>query len=734
MSKIIYTYTDEAPMLATYSLLPIFQRFAKPMGIEIERKDISLAGRILALFPDFLTAEQRQSDDLAWLGELAKTPEGNIIKLPNISASVPQLLEAVAELQGKGFKVPNFTQNPANPEEQEIKRRYGAVLGSAVNPVLREGNSDRRCAHPVKEQAKKQTKRSPGMKPWSKTNRTHVAHMTDGDFYGSEQSHIMDAAGAVKVVFKPVGGGSEKVLKENIKLEAGELIDASFISKNKLCAFFEKEIADSKEKDLLMSLHLKATMMKISDPIIFGHAVKVFYKDVFAKHGSLFAELGVNVNNGLGDIYEKIKGNPKQAEVEADIQAVYTTRPKLAMVDSNKGITNLHVPSDVIIDASMPCVVRDGGAMWNKDDKLEEVKCIIPDRSYSTMYQACIEDCAANGQFDWTTMGHVSNIGLMAKKAEEYGSHDKTFEMQEDGVVEVVQSTGRVLFSHQVESGDIWRMCQTKDAPIKDWVGLAVSRARASGCKAIFWLDPARPHDRNIVDLAGKYLLELDTTGLEISFATPVQAMKESCTRARAGVDTISVTGNVLRDYLTDLFPILELGTSAKMLSIVPLLAGGRLLETGAGGSAPKHVEQFLKENHLRWDSLGEYLATAIAFQELGAKTQNAKATLLGDCLMSAVGVWLEKNKSPGRKCGEIDNRLSNYYLSLFWAEALAAKDPAWNILYNQLRENEDIICKELVACQGASVDIGGYYKPDDVKAGAAMRPCAVLNKIIDSY
>ncbi|XP_023342544.1 uncharacterized protein LOC111712219 [Eurytemora carolleeae] len=733
MSQIIYTYTDEAPMLATYSLLPIFQRFSKPMGIEILRKDISLAGRILANFPDFLSEEQRQSDDLAWLGELAKTPEGNIIKLPNISASVPQLIEAIAELQGKGYKVPNFIQNPTTQQEQEINKRYGAVLGSAVNPVLREGNSDRRCAPPVKEQAKRQTKRSPGMKPWSKTNKTHVAHMTEGDFYGSEQSHIMSSPGSLKVVFKPAAGG-EKVLKEEIKLEAGELIDASFISKKKLCEFFEKEMTDCKESNLMMSLHLKATMMKISDPIIFGHAVKVFYKDVFAKHGELFAELGVNVNNGLGDIYEKIKGNPKQGEVEADIQAVYSTRPKLAMVDSSKGITNLHVPSDVIIDASMPCVVRDGGAMWNKDDKLEEVKCLIPDRSYATMYQACIADCVANGQFDWTTMGHVSNIGLMAKKAEEYGSHDKTFEIQGDGVVEVVDGSGKPVFSHTVETGDIWRMCQTKNAPIKDWVGLAVSRARASNTKAIFWLDPARAHDRNLVDLASKYLLELDTTGLEISFATPVEAMKESCSRARAGLDTISVTGNVLRDYLTDLFPIIELGTSAKMLSIVPLLAGGRLLETGAGGSAPKHVEQFIKENHLRWDSLGEYLATAIAFQELGAKTNNAKANLLGDCLMEAVGVWLENNKSPGRKSGEIDNRLSNYYLGLYWAQALAAKDPSWNQLAQQLRENEETISKELISCQGTQVDIGGYYKPDDAKAEAAMRPCSVLNQIIDTY
>lgn len=732
-AKIIYTYTDEAPMLATYAFLPIIQRFAKPLGIDVERKDISVAGRILALFPDFLTEEQRQSDDLAWLGDLAKTPEGNIIKLPNISASVPQLVEAVAELQSKGYKVPDFNQNPTTPEQVEIKKRYGKVLGSAVNPVLREGNSDRRCAAPVKAQAKKQTKRSPGMKPWAKDNRTCVAHMTEGDFYGSEQSHIMEKAGSVKIVFRGADG-SEAVLKEEVKLEAGEVIDASCININNLNNFFQKEIQDCKEKNLMLSLHLKATMMKVSDPIIFGHCVKVFYKDVFSKHAALFKELGVNVNNGLGDIYDKVKGHSKQSEVEADIEAVYTTRPGLAMVDSSKGITNLHVPSDVIIDASMPCVVRDGGAMWNKDDKLEEVKCLIPDRSYSTMYQACLDDCREHGQFDWTTMGHVSNIGLMAKKAEEYGSHDKTFEMVADGAVEVVDNTGKVVFSHKVETGDIWRMCQTKDAPIKDWVGLAVSRARASGSKAIFWLDPARAHDRILVELASQYLLQQDTKGLDIVFMTPVEAMKESCTRARAGLDTISVTGNVLRDYLTDLFPILELGTSAKMLSIVPLLAGGRLLETGAGGSAPKHVEQFLKENHLRWDSLGEYLATAIAFQELGTRTKNGKATELGDCLMEAVGIWLENNKSPGRKVKEIDNRGSSYYLCLYWAECLAKKDASWTKLAQQLREAEETIAKELMDCQGVPVDVGGYYKLDHVKASAAMRPCATLNHIIDSY
>jgi len=719
-------------MLATYSLLPVFQRFARPMGITIEKRDISVAGRILSYFPDYLTPEQRQSDDLAWLGELAKTPEGNIIKLPNISASVPQLLACIAELQGQGYKIPDYNPNPKTDQEKEVKARYAKVLGSAVNPVLREGNSDRRCARPVKEMAMKQVKRSPAMKPWSKENRSSVAHMKEGDFYGSEQSHIMKSAGTVSIVFKGADG-TEKVLKDNLKLEAGEIIDAATMSKKALTDFFESEISDCKDKNLMMSLHLKATMMKVSDPIMFGHMVKVYYKDVFAKHGALFKELGVNPNNGLGDVYDKLKGHAKQAEVEADIQHCYNSRPRIAMVDSSKGITNLHVPSDVIIDASMPCVVRDGGAMWNKDDKLEDVKCIIPDRSYSTMYQACLEDCRLNGQFDWTTMGHTSNVGLMAKKAEEYGSHDKTFEMSGSGTVVVKSDTGVEIFSHSVEEGDIWRMCQTKDPPVRDWVKLAVSRAKASGAKAIFWLDPARAHDRNLIDLATEYLKEHDTTNLDIAFKTPVEAMKESCKRARSGLDTISVTGNVLRDYLTDLFPIIELGTSAKMLSIVPLLAGGRLLETGAGGSAPKHVEQFLKEGHLRWDSLGEYLATAIGFQELGARVGDAKATLLGDTLMDAVGLWLNNNRTPGRKVKEIDNRGSNFYVALYWASCLADKDSAWLPLAKALKDAEDQILKELVDCQGPSVDIGGYYHPSPEKAEAAMRPSNVFNNLMDN-
>jgi len=558
--------------------------------------------------------------------------------------------------------------------------------------------------------------------------------MTGGDFFGSEQSHVMPGSDSVQIVLVETGTNTETVLKDNLKLEEGEVVDAATMSKKALCDFFEAEIVDCKEKGLMMSLHLKATMMKVSDPIMFGHMVKVYFKDVFAKHEELFKELKVNVNNGLGDIYDKIQGHPKKIEVEADLLHCYNTRPGLAMVDSSKGITNLHVPSDVIIDASMPCVVRDGGAMWNKDDKLEEVKCIIPDRSYSTMYGAVLDDCRTHGQFDWTTMGHTSNVGLMAKKAEEYGSHDKTFEIGTSGVVVVKSCTsGKEIFRHQVEKGDIWRMCQTKDAPIRDWVKLAVSRAKATGARTQFWLDPARAHDRNLVDLASRYLLDHDTTGLDIGFMTPVEAMKEACTRARAGLDTVTVTGNVLRDYLTDLFPILELGTSAKMLSIVPLLAGGRLLETGAGGSAPKHVEQFLKEGHLRWDSLGEYLATAIGFQELGARTGDEKASLLGDTLMAAVGTWLTNNRTPGRRVKEVDNRGSNFYLALYWAQCLADKDSSWLPLAKALKDSEDQIVKDLVDCQGSPVEIGGYFLPDPVKTEKAMRPSARFNQLLDN-
>jgi len=733
LDKIIYTETDEAPALATYSLLPVIQRFAIPMGIDVEKRDISVAGRIIAHFPDYLTEDQRIPDELAALGELAKTPQGNIIKLPNVSASIPQLLEAIEELQGKGYNVPNFNANPQTDEEKEIRARYAKVLGSAVNPVLREGNSDRRAAPPVKKYEMSKKVRSPKMHPWPATSKACVSHMTDGDFFGSEQSHIMPAAGSVKITLNQADGTSV-VLKEKLDLQAGEVIDAVKMDVAKLCEFFEQELADCKEKGLMVSLHMKATMMKVSDPIIFGHCVKIYYKDVFAKHGALFAELGVNPNNGLGDVYDKIKGHPKQAEVEADIMAVYETRPGLAMVDSDKGITNLHVPSDVIVDASMPCVVRDGGKMWNKDDALEDVKCMIPDRCYAGAYGAIIEDCQAHGQFDWTTMGHVSNVGLMAQKAEEYGSHDKTFEIPTAGTVVVTDEAGATIFSHEVKPGDIWRMCQTKDAPIKDWVKLAVSRASATGAKAIFWLNPARAHDSNIKSLCEKYLKEHDTTGLDIAFATPVEAMTESCTRARAGLDTISVTGNVLRDYLTDLFPILELGTSAKMLSIVPLLAGGVLLETGAGGSAPKHVQQFVKEGHLRWDSLGEYLATAIGFQELGDRTKNANSTLLGETLMEAVGKVLTDNKSPGRKVKQIDNRGTNFYIAMHWAAAMAARDASWAGLAKGLADAEEEVVKDLIDCQGPPADIGGYYKPDPVKAAAAMRPSKKFNDLIDNY
>lgn len=721
-------------MLATYSLLPVIQRFAKPMGIEVEKRDISVAGRLIAHFGDYLEPNQRIPDELSYLGELAKTPEGNIIKLPNISASIPQLVECIEELQGKGYKVPNYNPKPKTDEEKEVYARYAKVLGSAVNPVLREGNSDRRAAPPVKKHAQGIKRRSPQMRAWSTDCRATVRHMDGGDFFGSEQSHIMLSAGSVKITLHPSSGPSV-VLKESLALIEGEVIDASRISAKSLVDFFEKEITDSFESGLMLSLHMKATMMKVSDPIIFGHCVKVFFKDVFAKHEALFAELGVNINNGLGDVYEKIKGHPKEAEVVADLTATYAKRPGLAMVDSDKGITNLHVPSDVIIDASMPNVVRDGGKMWNKDDKLEDVKCVIPDRCYADAYGVILEDCRKNGQFDWTTMGHNANVGLMAQKAEEYGSHDKTFQISSAGKVVVTDSaSGAAIFEHDVEIGDIWRMCQTKDVPIRDWVRLAVSRARATGAKAVFWLDPERAHDANIIKLVQKYLPDNDISGLDIAFAKPADAMQISCDRARAGLDTITCTGNVLRDYLTDLFPILELGTSAKMLSVVPLLSGGVLLETGAGGSAPKHVQQFIKEGHLRWDSLGEYLATAIGFQELADRIDSANAKLLGDTLMDAVGKWLQEDKTPGRKVKQIDNRLSNFYVALYWAEALAAKDASWSELATKLAEGEESIKAELIDCQGPGVDIGGYYKLDPVKADIAMRPSKAFNKLMDEY
>jgi len=728
MDKIVYTHADEAPALATYSLLPIIQRFAKPLGVSVVLKDISVSGRIIAHFPENLTESQRQADELAELGELAKTPDANIIKLPNVSASIPQLTAAIAELQSQGYNIPNFNPNPKTDEEKEIAARYAKVLGSAVNPVLREGNSDRRAAPPVKKYAQKNPHK---MGKWDSNSRSHVAHMSEGDFYGAEQSYIMPEAGSVKITLK-ASDGSEHVLKPTLALQKGEVIDATRMSVKALTAFYEKEINDCFENKLMLSLHLKATMMKVSDPILFGHCIKVYFKDVFEKHAALFKELGINANDGLGSVYDKIKGHEAEETVKADIAATYEKRPGLAMVDSGRGITNLHVPSDVIIDASMPVVVRDSGMMWNKDDALEDVKCLIPDRCYARMYKTVMDDCRENGQFDVSTMGTVPNVGLMAQKAEEYGSHDKTFEIPKDGKVQVTDQTGKVIFEHDVETGDVWRMCQTKDEPIRDWVKLAVTRAKATGAKAMFWLDENRPHDANLIKLANEYLKDHDTTGIEIGIAAPHIAAKESCTRARAGLDTISCTGNVLRDYLTDLFPILELGTSAKMLSVVPLLKGGVLLETGAGGSAPKHVQQFVKEGHLRWDSLGEYLATAISFQELGTRTNNPKATLLGDTLMDATGRWLDERKAPSRKVKEIDNRGSTFYISLFWAQEMSKHDSSFKELADSLTANEELITNELISCQGAPIDIGGYYKPNSDLVSEAMRPSKIFNDILE--
>jgi len=728
MDKIVYTHADEAPALATYSLLPIIQRFAKPLGVSVVVKDISVSGRIIAHFPENLTEEQKQNDELAELGELAKTPDANIVKLPNVSASVPQLIAAIAELQSQGYNIPNFPASPTTDEEKEIAARYAKVLGSAVNPVLREGNSDRRAAPPVKRYAQKNPHK---MGAWDSASRSHVSHMEEGDFYGSEQSYVMPDAGSVKITLK-AADGAEHVLKPTLALQKGEVIDAARMSVKALCAFYEKEINECFDNKLMLSLHLKATMMKVSDPILFGHCIKVYFKDVFEKHAALFKELGINANDGLGSVYDKVKGHAKEEEVKADIAATYEKRPGLAMVDSGKGITNLHVPSDVIIDASMPVVVRDSGKMWNLDDALEDVKCMIPDRCYARMYKTVLDDCRENGQFDVSTMGTVPNVGLMAQKAEEYGSHDKTFEIPKDGVVQVTDQTGNIIFEHAVETGDLWRMCQTKDEPIKDWVKLAVTRAKATGAKAIFWLDENRPHDANLLKLAKEYLKDHDTTGLDIGFAAPADACQESCTRARAGLDSISCTGNVLRDYLTDLFPILELGTSAKMLSVVPLLKGGVLLETGAGGSAPKHVQQFVKEGHLRWDSLGEYLATAISFQEMGARTNNPKATLLGDTLMDATGRWLDERKAPSRKVKQIDNRGSSFYVGLYWAQEMAKHDESFKNLATALSANEEQISKELIDCQGPAVDIGGYFRPDAEKVNKAMRPCELLNDILE--
>ena len=736
-SKIIYTFTDEAPALATYSFLPIIETFTNAANVAVETSDISLAGRIIANFPENLTEEQRQPDALAQLGELAKTPEANIIKLPNISASIPQLTAAIKELQSQGYDLPDYPAEPQNEAEAAIKARYAKVLGSAVNPVLREGNSDRRVAAAVKQFAQKHPHR---VGAWTPDSKSHVAHMSEGDFFGSEQSVVIEEAGDVKIEL--VGDdGSVTVLKEKTAVLAGEVIDGSYMSIKALRAFYEKEINAAKEEDILLSLHVKATMMKVSDPILFGHAVTIYYKDVFEKYADTFEELGVNPNNGLGDVYAKIQALPEaeRTAIEADIQAVYKTRPALAMVNSDKGITNLHVPSDVIIDASMAAAIRTSGKMWGPDGNPYDTKAMIPDRSYATMYQEIIKFCQENGAFDVTTMGNVSNVGLMAQKAEEYGSHDKTFEIPHNGTVRVVDANGNTLMSHDVAAGDIWRMCQTKDLPIQDWVKLAVNRAKATGSPAVFWLDPARAHDRNLIEKINAYLPNHDTTGLEIKVMTPVEAMRFSCEQIAAGNDVISVTGNVLRDYLTDLFPILELGTSAKMLSIVPLLAGGGLFETGAGGSAPKHVQQFEAEGHLRWDSLGEFLALAVALEDLGTKTNNENALLLADALHKANSQYLENAKSPSRVVNELDNRGSHFFLAMYWAQAVAEQDKNVELkekfakLAQQLSDNEETILTELLAAQGSPVDIGGYYHSDVERTSKAMRPSAALNAALAS-
>lgn len=735
---IIYTITDEAPALATQSLLPIIRAFTSSSGIDVETRDISLAGRIIANFPEYLTEEQRIEDALTELGELAKTPGANIIKLPNISASIPQLKAAISELQVKGYKLPEYPEEPNSTEELKVKPVYDKVKGSAVNPVLREGNSDRRAPMAVKNYAKKNPH---SMGDWSNDSITHVSSMLDNDFFGSEQSLTIDGATEVRIEFTGTKGHIE-VLKEGLKLQDKEIIDASVMNKAALVEFFEQEIESAKQQDVLLSLHLKATMMKVSDPVIFGHAVKVYYKDVFTQYGELFDELGVDVNNGIGDVYSKIASLPeeKKAEVETALQKVYETQPPLAMVDSDRGITNLHVPSDIIVDASMPAMIRTSGKMWGPDGNQKDTKALIPDRSYAGVYQAVIDFCRENGAFDPATMGSVPNVGLMAQKAEEYGSHDKTFILADTGMVRVVDTlSGKILLEQSVEQGDIYRMCQVKDAPILDWVKLAVNRARATGVPAIFWLDENRTHDAELIKKVTEYLPQFDTEGLDIKVMSPVKAAQFSMERIKQGLDTISVTGNVLRDYLTDLFPILELGTSAKMLSIVPLMNGGGLFETGAGGSAPKHVQQVEKENHLRWDSLGEFLALAASLEHLSKTTGNIKAQLLANALDNATGKFLDNNKSPSRKVGELDNRGSHFYLATYWAKALAeqSEDTAlanqFAPVAEQLLDQEEKIIKELNSVQGVKPALGGYYAPVDAQVLALMRPSATLNQIIDT-
>ncbi len=740
MSKtntIIYTKTDEAPALATYSLLPIVQAFTKHAGVSVETRDISLAGRILARFPEALTAEQRVADALAELGALATKPEANIIKLPNISASVPQLKEAIAELQAKGFALPDFPADPKTDAEKDARARYDRIKGSAVNPVLREGNSDRRAPKAVKEYARKNPH---SMGAWSADSKTNVGTMSAQDFFSNEKSVVVPAATDVKIEFI-AADGTAKVLKEKTPLKVGEILDATVLNKRALVTFLDGQIAAAKKQGVLFSLHMKATMMKVSDPIIFGHAVRVFFKDVFAKHGARFAELGVDLKNGFGDLVAKIQTLPaeKKAEIEADIRAAYASGPGVAMVNSDKGITNLHVPSDVIVDASMPAMIRSSGKMWDAAGKLQDTLAVIPDSSYAGVYQATIDFCKKHGAFDPRTMGSVPNVGLMAQAAEEYGSHNKTFEIPADGTVRVTDASGKVLLEHAVETGDIWRACQTKDAPVRDWVKLAVHRARATGTPAVFWLDEKRAHDAQIIAKVRTYLADHDTAGLDIRILTPFAATEFTLARLKAGEDTISVTGNVLRDYLTDLFPILELGTSAKMLSIVPLMNGGGLFETGAGGSAPKHVQQFLEENYLRWDSLGEFLALAVSLEHLSETFKNPKAKILADTLDEATGKFLETDRSPGRKLGTIDNRGSHFYLALYWAQALAAqsKDAELKAIFTPVAEkltaSEAKIVGELAAVQGRPVDLGGYYQPDAARASAALRPSATFNEILSA-
>ena len=737
MSKIIYTITDEAPYLATHSFLPIVEAYTAQAGIKLETKDISLAGRILAIFPDFLTKDQKVSDDLAYLGDLAKKPEANIIKLPNISASVPQLKMAIKELQDDGYAIPSFPDNAQTDEEKDVLARYNKIKGSAVNPVLREGNSDRRAPKPVKAFARKHPHR---MGKWLSDSKSHVATMGAGDFQANEISLTTDKAMKIDIVHI-ADDGSVTILKKGLEIQAGEIIDATVMNRNALVDFLHEQIADAKANDVLFSLHMKATMMKVSDPIIFGHAVEAFFEPVFDKHNDIFEEIGVNVRNGFGNLLSKLDSLPadKKAEIEADIQACYDTRPDLAMVDSDKGITNLHVPSDVIIDASMPAMIRTSGQMWDKNGAQKDTKAVIPDSSYAGIYQATIDFCKEHGAFDPTTMGSVPNVGLMAQKAEEYGSHDKTFEMASGGKINVVtQDGGDTILSHNVETGDIWRMCQVKDAPIQDWVKLAVNRARATGTPIVFWLDDDRAHDAELIDKVNAYLPNHDTNGLEIHIMSPIEATKFSLVRIKDGLDTISVTGNVLRDYNTDLFPILELGTSAKMLSIVPLMNGGGLFETGAGGSAPKHIQQLLKENHLRWDSLGEFLALAVSLDHLGEKYNNPKANILGEALDIATTKYLDNDKSPSRKVNEHDNRGSHYYVAMYWAQALAdqIQDKELAATFAPIAEalaaNEAKINYELISVQGVAVNIDGYYSTDREKTYAAMRPSNTLNEIIN--